>query len=54
LQQVPLKGGESKCVELILIRLYFIITSVYRYGYPDPGYLSRVLEELAAKGIRED
>ena len=25
-----------------------------KYGYPDPGYLSRALEELAAKGIRED
>lgn len=25
-----------------------------KYGYPDPDYLSRVLEELAAKGITED
>jgi len=23
------------------------------YGYPDPTYLSRVTEELAAKGIKE-
>ncbi|KAJ7374766.1 E3 ubiquitin-protein ligase dtx3l [Desmophyllum pertusum] len=24
----------------------------YRFGYPDPDYLRRVKEELAAKGIR--
>jgi len=23
------------------------------YGYPDPTYLNRVTEELAAKGIKE-
>ncbi|XP_063407598.1 uncharacterized protein LOC134691199 isoform X2 [Mytilus trossulus] len=25
-----------------------------RFGYPDPGYISRVLDELAAKGITEE
>ena len=25
----------------------------YSYGYPDPGYLSRVEHELAAKGVTE-
>ena len=23
----------------------------FRFGYPDPTYLDRVLEELAAKGV---
>ena len=25
----------------------------FRFGYPDPSYLQRVQEELAAKGIKE-
>ena len=25
-----------------------------RFGYPDPTYLDRVLEELAAKGVTPD
>ena len=31
-----------------------ICTSVlFSYGYPDPNYLKRVQDELAAKGITE-
>ena len=29
------------------------IAVCYSYGYPDPGYLSRVQQELAAKGVTE-
>jgi hypothetical protein len=27
---------------------------IYRFGYPDPEYLSRVKDELACKGITVD
>ena len=33
-------------IELVLIEFF------YSFGYPDPGYLRRVKEDLAAKGIR--
>lgn len=26
---------------------------IFSFGYPDPTYLDRVLEELAAKGVTE-
>ena len=44
------QGGPTK-----LVNNYSIIIVVVHcsYGYPDPTYLSRVLEELAAKGIKE-
>lgn len=30
-----------------------IIIFFHRFGYPDPTYLQRVQEELAAKGVTE-
>ena len=46
-------GGPTKLV-VILTKFQLLLLYIYcSYGYPDPTYLSRVLEELAAKGIRE-
>ena len=28
--------------------------SCFSFGYPDPDYLARVKDELAAKGVTED
>lgn len=39
-------------VTLKLLRLLsFLLVS---FGYPDPGYLSRVQEELRLKGVTEE
>ncbi|XP_013392819.1 poly [ADP-ribose] polymerase 14-like [Lingula anatina] len=39
----------------ILINISDIyISIILRFGYPDPGYLQRVQEELKAKGIEEE
>ena len=48
----------SFCTYLLVATEFFISTFwgffVFRFGYPDPTYLDRVLDELAAKGIKED
>ena len=31
-----------------------VLLSSYRFGFPDPDYLSRVRDELAAKGVTEE
>lgn len=31
--------------------MYYIPFPLYSFGYPDPTFLDRVLEELAAKGV---
>ena len=37
-----------------ILQIYYCYCCRYhhRYGYPDPDYLRRVKEDLAAKGIR--
>lgn len=32
----------------------YTISNGCRFGYPDPTYLDRVLEELEAKGVTEE
>lgn len=39
------------CVLYKFNRLFLMIFIFYRFGYPDEDYLSRVKEELKAKGI---
>jgi len=35
-------------------KLYTACLILYRFGYPDPTYLDRVKDELAAKGVTPD
>ena len=35
----------------IVVGLILTVSPLFRYGYPDPTYLQRVKEDLAAKGI---
>ena len=46
---------DSECI-FLHIDGSFIVTIICRqnYGYPDPTYLQRVTEDLAAKGIVPD
>ena len=41
--------GTKQCLKSWIHECDFVFS---RFGYPDPGYLRRVKEELAAKGIR--
>ena len=43
-----IRGTTNIFSHCILIIMYFFL----RFGYPDETYLSRVREELAAKGIK--
>ena len=52
--KISISGGPTKLVISYLATICFILIIVHcSNGYPDPTYLSRVLEELAAKGITE-
>jgi len=35
----------------LYILIVFYVCFIFRFGYPDPTYLARVKDELAAKGI---
>lgn len=41
----------SKVCVLYILSIILMIFICYRFGYPDEDYLSRVKEELKAKGI---
>ena len=48
-----IEGGPDRLVILLIIHWFSYNMYLYRCGYPDPEYLSRVLEQLTAKGITE-
>ncbi|VDM75925.1 unnamed protein product [Strongylus vulgaris] len=47
-------GQANRTEELIGKRMYQEPQMALRFGYPDPDYLNRVKEDLAAMGITED
>ena len=52
--KTSMSGGPTKLVISYLATISFILIIIHcSYGYPDPTYLNRVMEELAAKGITE-